>query len=449
MSIVRQLKSLKKIIQPRNGHFDSSDLYIFSALFIEEGVLIFYYVKNPFLLGAVLLDTLDSKTILWRTVNPIWHSQENIQPLKISQKTKVIYFHYRFKKASHSIKFSLNYILGLRKIPAPPVLKRISKNPILKPNPHNEWEASAVFNSGALYLDNRVHFIYRAIMPSGVSVFGYASSNDGININERSTKPVYLVHDAVNSKNGYLRPFFSSYVSGNSWCGCEDPRLTQIGDTIYMTYIAWNSASAPHMALTSIKTRHFLKKKWEWKKPIQISPPCEMHKNWVIFPEKINGKYAILHSLTPHILIEYLDTFESNIISIKSNYQPDKRDMYWDSRVRGAGPPPIKTSEGWLVIYHAMDWKDPNRYKIGAMILDLKNPEKVLYRTSKPILEPDAMYENVGHKAGVIYTCGAVIIDDTLFVYYGGADTVLCAARHNLNKLLFAIKNSQIPFTKL
>jgi predicted GH43/DUF377 family glycosyl hydrolase len=166
-----------------------------------------------------------------------------------------------------------------------------------------------------------------------------------------------------------------------------------------------------------------------------------------VFPEKINGQYAILHSLTPTILIQYLDTLESNEICIDSFYNPDNRDIYWDNWIRGAGPPPIKTSEGWLLLYHAMDRNDPDRYKIGAMILDLQDPTKVLYRSSGPLLEPDAVYENQGHKSGVVYACGAVVINDNLFVYYGGADTVLCAAKRNLNKLLHGIKNSQMACT--
>jgi predicted GH43/DUF377 family glycosyl hydrolase len=447
MSNSVQLKEFTEIIEPRNGHFDASELNVFAFLSIPQGKLVFYYVKNPFLLGAALLDKVNSKKILWRSTNPIWQTQKKILPLKITRKIKQIYFYFKIYKTSHLVKFSLDEIFGVRKVAVTPVLKRIAKNPILKPNPHNSWEASAVFNSGALYLDNKVHFIYRSITSSGESVLGYAASNDGIKINERSNNPVYHLNDELTSKNGFVHSSPSFYQSGSNSCGCEDPRLTQIGDTIYMTYTAWNAASPPFVALTSIDVADFRDKKWKWKKPIQISPHYEMHKNWVVFPEKINGQYAILHSLTPAILIQYLDTLESNEICIKSFYNPDDRDIYWDNWIRGAGPPPIKTNEGWLLLYHAMDRNDPNRYKIGAMILDLQDPTKVLYRSGEPLLEPDAIYENQGHKSGVVYACGAVVINDNLFVYYGGADTVLCAAKRNLNKLLSGIKNSQMACT--
>jgi hypothetical protein len=108
----------------------------------------------------------------------------------------------------------------------------------------------------------------------------------------------------------------------------------------------------------------------------------------------------------------------------------------WDSRKVAAGPPPIKTKDGWLFIYHAIDEKDGLRYKIGAMLLDIKEPTRVLARTTRPILEPEAEYENEGLKYGVVYPCGAVVLNDTLFVYYGGADMVVCVATAKMNEFL-------------
>jgi predicted GH43/DUF377 family glycosyl hydrolase len=115
----------------------------------------------------------------------------------------------------------------------------------------------------------------------------------------------------------------------------------------------------------------------------------------------------------------------------------------WDSWFRGVGPSPIKTKYGWLIIYQAMDHRNPDRYRIGAMILDIKDPTKILYRSNQPILEPDLWYENEGYKRGVVYSCGAVVKPartggdgDELFVYYGGADKVSCVATANLDKFL-------------
>lgn len=436
----------KQLLRSRNGHFDVSKLYIFTQISIEQGILILYYVRKPFLLGAALVDKSDSLTILWRSSNPIWSTQHRIEPIKAIKNSNKIYFYYKYKKRVFTQSFYINQILGLSKSYKAPILKRTAINPILTPIDINKWESSAVFNSGAVFLDDRVHLIYRAITSTGISVLGYASSNDGLNITERSSEPVYVEDKALPSKSIPTNSSHSRYMSGNSWSGCEDPRLTKIDDTIYMTYTSWDTSSPPYVALTSIKVEHFLKKNWNWKKPLQISPKYEQHKNWVMFPEKINGKFAILHSLTPNVLIQYFDTLDLDEISINSYYQHDKRDQYWDTWMRGVGPPPIKTNEGWLILYHAMDSKDPNRYKIGAMLLDLIVPTKILYRSTKPILEPDALYENHGHKWGVVYACGAVILNDILFVYYGAADTVLCVASHKLSQLLSGIKNSQVPF---
>ena len=108
----------------------------------------------------------------------------------------------------------------------------------------------------------------------------------------------------------------------------------------------------------------------------------------------------------------------------------------WDNLKVGCGPPPIKTKEGWLLIYQAVGKQDETRYKIGAMLLDLKDPTKVLARTKKPILEPVMSYENDGLKAGVVYPCGAAVIADRLFVYYGGADMVVCVASAKLESFM-------------
>lgn len=321
-------------------------------------------------------------------------------------------------------------------------LQRIQHNPILTANKAQSWESSAVFNSAAIHLEDKVHFVYRAITVDGQSVFGYAFSENGYLIDSRSRHPIYMRLDLPLSQEKELDLLPFLYQSGNSWCGCEDPRLTHIGDRIFMMYTAFDTRSPPHVELTSISVKDFLTQQWRWSKAIQLSPPYEMHKNWVIFPEKIQGKYAVLHSLSPNILVEYLDTLDDEALQIKSEYQRTQRNISWDNWMRGVGPPPIKTEEGWLVLYHAMDRNDPNKYKLGAMILDSDNPTIIRYRAAHPILEPKEHYELEGCKYGVIYSCGAVVINKTLIVYYGAADTVVCAASIQLDVLLNYLKKS-------
>ena len=328
-------------------------------------------------------------------------------------------------------------------------LERAAKNPIMYARPNNHWESHYVLNAGALYLEGRVHLLYRAIGQSGLSVLGYAASSDGIHFYERANEPAYICR-GLGSNMGEPKSPSYRYSSGGGFGGCEDPRLTKIDDTIYMTYTAFNlGGPPPGVALTSIAVNDFLKQRWHWQKPVLISPKQEIHKNWVIFPEKIKNKFALLHSISPDILVDYFDTlnFTENV-HIKSHYSATCRNEHWDSWVRGVGPPPIKTAEGWLVLYHAMDQKDPDKYKIGAMILDEHDPEKILHRSRAPILGPDVSYENEGFKAGVIYTCGAVLLNGKLYVYYGGADTVICVATIDLENLLTQIKHSQLSSGK-
>lgn len=328
-------------------------------------------------------------------------------------------------------------------------LKRSHHNPIIEPASHRYWGSKATFNPTAFSHDGKVHIIYRAIGDSDHSVLGYAESENGFVIKNHFPNPIYFHYSSSNKKN-LLSP--TSYGSGGGWGGgCEDPRVTLIDDTVYMIYTAFDGWGSVRMALTSISLNDFIAKRWNWKLPVLISPPNQINKNWVIFPEKINGKYAILHSFAPKILVDYFDSLnelDGKKFINSNNTRPVDHSRTWDSWFRGVGPSPIKTKYGWLIIYHAMDHKNPDRYRIGAMILDIKDPTKVLYRSSQPILEPDVWYENEGYKFGVIYSCGAIVKDGQLFVYYGGADKVSCVATANLDKFLEELTSKNVPQLK-
>jgi len=328
-------------------------------------------------------------------------------------------------------------------IPALTPLAKHEANPIIEPREGNYWEMKATFNPGVVYADRRVHLLYRAIGGNDVSVLGYASSPDGITITERLDEPAFVPSfkgDEGQGTGDKDKTPPQIYCSGGGWNGgCEDPRLTLIDNTVYLTYTAFDGWGSIRIAMSSIDLQDFLAKRWKWKQSMLLSPPGEVHKNWVLFPEKINGKFAIMHSISPDVLVEYVDDlndFEKDDRFIRSHYDRHSNTKMWDSWVRGAGPPPIKTKLGWLLFYHAMDVRDPNRYKLGAMVLDLNDPTKVLYRSKAPILEPEEWYENTGWKSGVVYSCGAVVKDGELYVYYGGADSVVCVAMAQLDKFL-------------
>jgi len=329
-------------------------------------------------------------------------------------------------------------------------LTRHTANPVISPLAHRDWEAEGTFNPGAVEDDDgKVHLFYRAIGRDGISRVGHVSSEDGRRFTNRSPYPVY------EPLPGYGMPEASEanvphahdlnkHPSGGGWGGGEDPRMVRIGERVYMTYTAFEGWDNMRIAVTSIALTDMKAEHWKWKQPIVISPKGAKAKNWVLFPEKIHGKYALLHGIAPKIMIAYIDSPDA-VPPIESlpdhgggGYGNPTRKGMWDERVRGAGAPPLKTDIGWLLLYHGLDSRDHKHmvgYKVGAMILDLDDPTKVLYRSPEPILSPDMSYENDG-KPGVVYASGAVIKGDKLMVYYGGGDRHTCVAETPLKSLL-------------
>jgi len=332
-------------------------------------------------------------------------------------------------------------------------LTRSPKNPILLPIREHDWESEAVFNPAALCINGRVHLLYRALGSDGISRIGYASSADGINFDERLPNPIFATEQHCapipltpkKFRNPFTSPARVMYdrehnKSGGGWGGFEDPRAVVIEDNVHMTCSAFNGWSSVRMTLSSLPTSNFLAQLWSWSTPTYLSPDGGIHKNWVLFPEKIGGKYAILHSISPRIQIEYIDKLPQEGVDglpIKSIYHPRAKDRqeHWDSWVRGAGPPPLRTNLGWLLFYHAIESSEPERYKLGVMLLDINDPTKILYRSARPILSPDMQYEN-DWKYGIIYVTGAIIKDGTLFIYYGGGDKTISVATAPLNDFL-------------
>ncbi|MEM4297225.1 MAG: hypothetical protein QW815_02510 [Nitrososphaerota archaeon] len=314
------------------------------------------------------------------------------------------------------------------------VFKKHPSNPIISPRSF-WWESRQTFNPGAVYIDGRVHLLYRAIGEDWVSRLGYASSINSFEIVERLSYPVYehkYEHEPI--------PYPSMSPSGGSFIGAEDPRLVCMDgeDRIYMTYTAYDGWNI-RVALTSIDVECFLKKKWEWGPVKIISPPGEPHKNWVFFPKKLKGRYAILHSLSPRLQIEYLDSLEfPEGFYIKSVFDERCRSWspVWEARMRGAAAPPVETEKGWLLFYHATDTKEPHKYKVGALLLDLHEPERILSVSPCPLLEPTEPYEFTGFKPNVIYVTGAIVQGDDLWLYYGAADNYVGVAKGSLSGLV-------------
>jgi beta-1,2-mannobiose phosphorylase / 1,2-beta-oligomannan phosphorylase len=328
-----------------------------------------------------------------------------------------------------------------------PKIERHELNPVLSPSLLN-WESKGVLNPAAILIDGKVHLLYRAVGEDGVSRIGYASSSDGFNFDERLNYPVFSMPSPMQCLPGVVKRYDPvMYPSGGSWGGCEDPRMVDIDDTIYVTFNAFDGWDFMRIGAISIDKDDFVNKEWNWNYPLLISPDGQRHKNWTFFPEKFDGKFAILHSIIgdrdDEVRIEYtedLKTFSKRIFISPDPHRAPDNNIEWHHRVRSAGSPPLRTESGWLVFYQAMQEGEPDRYKVGVMLLDLHNPEKVIARSKMPILSPDMYYEN-DWKPGIVYVCGALVKDGTLFIYYGGGDKYVCVASAPLDEFLYDLKH--------
>jgi len=393
------------------------------------------------------------------------HKEKISKKPKINPKSKIKKISVRkniLKKSKSNLKQKkTDEKIPIKKLNKEIKLVRSMKNPILEPRSYS-WESQASFNPGAIYLGGKVHLFYRALGDDGISRIGYASSLDGINFDERLVYPVYFIKNVedINKNWPYTSPAHltyntSMYSSGGGWGGCEDPRVVKIGDTIYITFNVFDGTNgwkwdSMRVAVVCIKEDDLLNKRWKWQNFSYLSHLGDRQKNWVLFPEKFNNKFAIFHNLDKgdpdSVFISYVDklnTKETPTVKDAPDPQvlPDHI-VAWHKRTRSASAPPIKTKDGWLLLYHAMDKENGNQYKLGAMLLDLKDPSKVLFRAQNPILEPGEWYEN-DWKPGIIYASGAIVKGDELLVYYGGGDKYIGVASIKLPILISAMKENR------
>jgi len=286
-------------------------------------------------------------------------------------------------------------------------LRRYSEKPILTPKKENKWEAASVFNAGVIFENDLVHMIYRATnISSGgqegpyINSLGYAVSKDGENFN-RLEKPI-LTNDTPQEARGP-----------------EDPRLVKIGDTFYMVYTGFGGRFNDDYRICLATSKNLI----DWKRHGTLLD--EPNKDASLFPEQINGCYYLFHRRPPDIWLSTSDDLHN-----WSNHRPIihiRQNSAWENNKIGIAGPPIKTPYGWFLIYHGVDLN--MTYRLGAIILDLKDPSIILARQSEPILEPELDWELEGHVNNVVFSCGQVIIGDEIFVYYGGADCAIGLAK--------------------
>jgi predicted GH43/DUF377 family glycosyl hydrolase len=210
--------------------------------------------------------------------------------------------------------------------------------------------------------------------------------------------------------------------------GIEDPRISIIDGTYYISYVA----VCPFGVTTCLaSTKDFI----SFERHGVIF--CPENKDVALFPERVDGKYYALHRpVSPLFKRNEIWIAESGDLRCWGNHRclMGPRAGFWDERKIGGSAVPFKTDQGWLEIYHGAD-RD-NRYCLGAVLLDAKQPEKIIARAEKPILEPEADYETEGFFGNVVFSCGLLYEDDKLRIYYGVADTSIAYAQISLQDVL-------------
>lgn len=306
------------------------------------------------------------------------------------------------------------------------LVARFPGNPIIAPRPGVLWEESGTVNPGAIDVGGKTCILYRAVARGNVSTLGYAESTDGLSIDYRSDKPAYFAREPFELRDGH--------IGGDNY-GCEDPRLMQIADRIYMTYSGYNG-STPRVAITSIDVDDFAARKWSaWSKPQAITPDGVPDKDAAILPEKVNGKYMIFHRVHESVCADFLSTLDFTKERITQCIEIiSPRKGMWDGGKVGIATPPVKTKDGWLLLYHGVSWS--TTYRVGAVLLDLKDPTIVRARTGIPLFEPQEEYEQKGIVPNVVFPCGLTIRKGIVYMYYGGADYVVGVATVKLTQLL-------------
>lgn len=329
-------------------------------------------------------------------------------------------------------------------------LKKWENNPVLSPNPDNYWEELVTCNPGVWYEDGTFYMLYRAAGDDDEHTirFGLATSKDGYHFDRASDEFV-----------------FGPSVDGMDNGGVEDARIVKFGDYYYVTYAFrpdhpgqyWKfghdeiitkdyGTDAPlHLQDNIANSALAITKDFKtWRRLGRITTSNLDDRDVILFPEKINGKYWMMHrpkqwigeGYGPKRPAIWIRSSEDMLVwEDESSILMEGIEGTWEEKI-GGSTPPLRTDKGWLVIYHGVENGGTGYYRVGAVMLDLEDPTKVIARTKDFIMEPEFDYEIEGYYKGCVFPTGNVIIDDTIYVYYGGADKYVGLATANVNELV-------------
>lgn len=295
------------------------------------------------------------------------------------------------------------------------LIKRFAGNPILRAESF-AGGASAVFNPGAAVINGETVLLVRVEDRTGHSSFAVATSHDG------------LTDWQIDPARG-LRPQRDTFAEQG---GIEDPRITQIGDEFFVAYTGL-SVEGPLVCLA--KTKDFAT--WE-RLGVAMRPD---DKDAALFGVKFGDRWAMLHrpamAKGSHVWVSFSPDLthwgDARLVLTT------RRGGWWDNSKIGLGPPPLLTKDGWLLCYHGVRITAGGAiYRAGLALLDRDDPAKVLARADEWVLGPEETYERHGDVGQVVFPCGWILRDDddTLHIYYGGADTVVGVAEASLAALL-------------
>jgi predicted GH43/DUF377 family glycosyl hydrolase len=343
--------------------------------------------------------------------------------------------------------------------------RRFKRNPLLRPEDIRPsapgLQIECLLNPGVFKYDGKTWLLLRVAerpkQEAGKVSFPILGANGAVEILEFDEKdprldrsdPRILKVDGreylttlshlrlVSSANGID---FVEEESGGSFAGegdleaygIEDSRVATIEGNFYLTYTAVSKAG---VGVGMRSTR-------DWKRftpPQMIFPPH--NKDCALFEEKVGGKYYALHRpSSPGLGGNYIWLGESPDLLHWGNHRclAMTRPGSWDSGRVGAGAAPIRTSEGWLEIYHGANKEQ--RYCLGLLLLDLNEPWRVLARSEEPIMEPVAEYERAGFFGNVVFTNGHLVEGDKVTMYYGASDSVICGATFSISELLGTLR---------
>ena len=329
-------------------------------------------------------------------------------------------------------------------------LKKYDGNPILKPK-GNSWEGLCVLNPAVIYDEQSGLFrmLYRAAGndKQHYIYLGLAESRDGFNFERVSSTPV--LSPDINGADG----------------GCvEDPRLVRMGSYYYLTYASRTFAPGqywredkeyfgfqpeygPKFLIYNNSVTHLAVSRdlREWKKLGRISDSRFDDRDVYVFPDKVNGKFVRISR--PMEMCG--EGYENEKPAIWISYSEDlmewgapkllmKGEQWWENAKIGGSTPPVLCDYGWLMIYHGVAVKDGG-YRVGAVVLDRNDPEKILARTKDFIMEPEFPFETEGYYNGCVFPTGICVKDGTVFVYYGAADKYVCVATADFSEFCKAV----------